>query len=221
VAARSEIRLKVIVLLRTLSVLSLLLATTVVVCHAQQEAAPPDAQPPDTTAVDPNAPPPKKSFVKRMFSVQAVTATLPGAIIQQFHDWPEEWGRKRAGFEKRAASLYGQFVIGLAIEEGVKAIHHEDTHYRRRGYGNFFGRTGYVIVHTVLARQDDGHLTMAYSLPANAYGSWAIATLWSPREFRTAGSIFEWGSASVGVSAGTNLLREFWPDIKSVFKKKK
>lgn len=170
--------------------------------------------------VDPNAPPPRKPFFKRWISPEAVAATLPGAVIQQFHDWPEEWGRNRYGFEKRVASLYAQFAIGVAIEDGVKAIHYEDTRYRRRGHGNFFARTGYAIEHTVLARKTDGRLTMAYSMPANAYGSWAIATLWSPHEFRTVGSIFEWGSAGVGVSVGTNLLREFWPDIQGAFKKK-
>ena len=43
-----------------------------------------------------------------------------------------------------------------------------------------------MITDTVTARKPDGSRTMAYSLPANAYGSWAIATLWSPREFRNA-----------------------------------
>jgi hypothetical protein len=207
------------------SVLALALAATAVVSRGQDEAAHPSAQPdkpvPADSAPAGYSPTPKKPVWKRLISVEAVTSTLPGAIIQQVHDWPEQWGRDRLGFEKRVGSLYGQFVVGVLIEDGVKAIHHEDTHYRRRGYGNFFGRTGYVIVHTVLARNDQGNLTMAYSTPANAYGSWAIATLWSPREFRNAGSIFEWGSAGVGVVAGTNLLREFWPDIRGVFKKKK
>ena len=202
-----------------LSVLSLMLATTVVVCHAQ-ESAPPAPQDALADSNAANAPPPKKPLLKRLISVQAVTATLPGAIVQQFHDWPVEWGKRRNGFEKRAASLYAQFVLGVLIEDGVKAVHYEDTHYRRRGYGNFFGRTSYVIEHTVLARKQDGQLTMAYSVPANAYGSWAIATLWSPRELRTPGSIFEWGSAGVGAMAGTNLFREFWPDIKGIFHKK-
>ncbi len=215
---------------RTASVLCLLLVTIAVVCHAQEEAAPPasatpataapNSAPASTTSATTNNLPPQKPLLKRFFSVQAVTSTLPGAILQQFHDWPAEWGKDRLGFEKRVASLYGQFVIGLTIEAGVKAVHHEDTRYRRRGYGNFFGRTAYVVEHTVLARKDDGNLTMAYSMPANAYGSWAIATLWSPREFRTPGSIFEWGSAGMGTMAGTNFLREFWPDLKSVFKKK-
>jgi hypothetical protein len=163
----------------------------------------------------------RQSFLKRMFSLQALTATVPGAVLQQMHDWPEEWGRRRTGFEKRAASLYGQFVIGAAIEEGVKALHQEDTAYRRLGRGNFITRTAHVITDTVTARKPDGHRTMSYSLPANAYGSWAIATLWSPREFRTAGSIFEWGSAGMGTAAGSNFAREFWPDLKAVFRRKK
>lgn len=192
-------------------------------CRAQDEPATPSAQPQKPAANAPAgySPAPKKPLLKRLISVEAVTSTLPGAIIQQVHDWPAQWGRDRLGFEKRVGSLYGQFVVGVLIEDGVKAIHHEDTRYRPRGYGSFFARTGYVIVHTVLARNDQGNLTMAYSMPANAYGSWAIATLWSPREFRNAESIFEWGTAGVGVVAGTNLLREFWPDIKGVFRKKK
>jgi hypothetical protein len=206
--------------LRTLSVLSLLLAAMAGVCQAQEETASPQNSTSDNPVVDANAPPPQKPFLKRLFSVEAITSTLPGAVLQQFHDWPSEWGATRIGFEKRAASLYGQFVIGLGIEAGVKALHHEDTRYRRRGYGNFFGRTAYIVEHTVLARKDDGHLTMAYSLPATAYGSWAIATLWSPREYRNAGSIFEWGSAGLGTSAITNLCREYWLDIKSIFRKK-
>ena len=190
-----------------------------VVSRAQEAASP--AVEPANPAVETQAEVKKKSFLKKMFSVQAVTATVPGALLQQYHDWPEEWGKHRLGFEKRTASLYGQFVLGVAIEDTVKAIHHEDTTYRRLGRGNFFKRTAHVITDTVTGRKPDGSRTMAYSLPANAYGSWAIATLWSPREFRTAGSIFEWGSAGMGVSAGTNFAREFWPDFKSIFRKKK
>lgn len=212
---------------KTASVMSLLALAVCAVSQAQ-ESAPQNAQEqPEVkmAATDAAAEQPSgesvRAFLKKMFSVQAVTATVPGAILQQFHDWPEEWGKHRAGFEKRTASLYGQFVIGVAIEDTVKAVHHEDTTYRRLGHGNFFRRTAHVITGTVTARKPDGSRTVAYSMPANAYGSWAIATLWSPREYRSAGSILEWGTAGMGVSAGTNLAREFWPDIKGIFRKKK
>jgi hypothetical protein len=56
---------------------------------------------------------------------------------------------------------------------------------------------------------------------ANAYGSWAVATLWSPRQYRSAVSILEWGTEGLGTMAGFNLAREFWPDFKSLFHRKK
>ena len=201
------------------ALLGALLLALAVVCRAQDVA--PEAKTADATATAAPSTPLHKPILKRLFSMEALTATIPGAILQQVHDWPDEWGRKRLGFEKRLGSLYAQFVVGVLIEDGVKAIHHEDTRYRRLGQGNFFKRTGHVITDTVTARKADGSRTIALSTPANAYGSWAIATLWSPREFRNAGSILEWGTAGVGVDAGTNLVREFWPDLKGIFRKKK
>lgn len=198
------------------------------VCGAQSD--PPPVAGPDTavlptedspSAADSAALPAQKPFFKKLFTLQAISATLPGAILQQVHDWPTEWGKKRSGFEKRAASLYGQFAIGLLIEDGVRAVHPEDTRYLRLGKGNFFRRTGHVIAGTLLARKPDGGRTFAFSLPANAYGSWAIATLWSPHEYRRPGSILEWGSAGMAMTPATNLFREFWPDIKGIFHKKK
>ena len=57
---------------------------------------------------------------------------------------------------------------------------------------------------------------------ARRWRGWrAIATLWSPHSLRNPASIFEWGTGNVGVRAGGNLLREFWPDVKSVFHKTK
>jgi hypothetical protein len=191
----------------------------------------PDAKPddgeiaPSPTAASPLATPAysrQKPFFKRLFTVQAVTATLPGAVLQQVHDWPIEWGKDRLGFEKRVASLYGQFVIGLMIEDAVRTIHPEDTRYHRLGKGGFFPRFGHVIVDTVTAHNPDtGARTISYSLPANAYGSWAIATLWSPKEYRGVDSILEWGTAGMGTTAIGHLFREFGPDLLSVVHKKK
>ena len=84
--------------------------------------------------------------------------------------------KKRLGFEKRLGSLYGQFVVGVLIEDGVKAIHREDTRYRRLGQGNFFRRMGHVVTDTVTARKPDGSRTVALSMPANgARRAWAPA----------------------------------------------
>jgi hypothetical protein len=165
--------------------------------------------------------PPDHGFWRDLISPRALLATAPGTLLDQIHEFPREWGTGVAGAEKRAASLYGQFVIGDLIERGVRAIDKENTHYRRLATGNFFRRTGHAIVFTVVARKPDSGYTPAYSTLANDYGSWAIATLWSPHSLRNPASIFEWGTGNVGVRAGGNFLREFWPDLKSIFRKSK
>lgn len=198
------------------------------ICRAQDDtnsaviqppvsASSPEAQPAAADATSPGA---SKPFYKRLFTGEALSASLPGAAIGQWHDWPAEWGPTGAGFAKRTASLFGQFVIGNAIEDGVRAIHPQNTRYVRSGEGSFFKRVEHVVTGTVLAGKPDGGRELSYSRLANAYGSWAIATLWSPPEFRTPGSIFEWGTAGVGAMAVTNLAREFWPDLKRRFHKK-
>jgi hypothetical protein len=198
-------------------------------CRAQDRIADDAASPaapspsPVPAAAEPkpvDTPPAGTPFLKRLFSLEALGATVPSAIVEQVHDWPDEWGKKRLGFEKRTGSLYAQFVVGILIADGVKAIHPEDTRYRRSGQGNFFQRTARVIAGTMAARKPDGGWTPAWSLVANDYGSWALATLWSPRDLRNARSIFVWGSAGMATAPVTNFVREFWPDVRGVFRKK-
>lgn len=208
----------------------LLAAALVVVCGRAQDTppAPPVTNAPPPAAADATASQSAQtdadrqvnsfgSFVKQLYSVRALTSTLPAALVEQVHDWPDQWGGNHHGFEKRVASLYGQFVIGVGFEDIVKAIHYEDTRYHRLGRGNFFRRTAHAIADTMTARGDDGSRTPAYSLAANAYGSWAIATLWSPRQYRTGVSIAEWGSTGMATFTVTNFAREFWPDLKGLF----
>ncbi len=217
--------------MKALFALGLGLALLGAVARAQDETAtdrpkteqPKTEQPvtPATPAVSTPTDPPDLGFWRDLISPRALLATAPGTLLDQIHEFPKEWGEGVPAAEKRAASLYGQFVIGDLIERGVKAIDHENTHYRRRGEGNFFRRMDHIIVFTVVARTPDGGYSPAYSTLANDYGSWAIATLWSPHSLRNAASIFEWGTGNVGVRAGGNFLREFWPDVKSIFRKKK
>jgi hypothetical protein len=212
--------------MKALFALCLGLAFLGVVGRAQEERAaePPKTEqpvPPVIPSVTTPTDPPDRGFWWDLISPRALLATAPGTILDQLHQFPKEWGEGVPAAEKRAASLYGQFVVGDLIERGVKAIDKENTRYRRRGEGNFFLRMDHIIVFTVVARKSDGGYTPAYSTLANDYGSWAIATLWSPHSLRNPASIFEWGTGNVGVRAGGNFLREFWPDVKSIFRKNK
>lgn len=159
-------------------------------------------------------------LLKKIFGPPALLSTAPAALADQIRTFPKEWGRNGRGFGKRAASEYGQYVFYVGIEGAVQALHKEDPRYFRLGEGNFFRRTAHVIVRTFVARKQGGGDTIALSLPAASYGSWAIATRWNPRSLRTPMSIFEWGSTGVEMKASANFIREFWPDVKKFVRKK-
>ena len=221
----------------TLRTLCLLAATMGTASHAQDSVPQPKTGDPGaaseaipakvdeaTELADPAVWPDWKTreivLLKKIFGPQAIFATAPAALADQVRRFPAEWEQNWNGFGKRAASEYGQYVVYAGIESTVQAIHKEDPRYFRRGKGNFFQRTGHVIARTFVARKQGGGDTFALSLPAAAYGSWAIASRWNPRSLRTPMSIFEWGSSGVEMKASSNFFREFWPDVKSLFRKK-
>jgi hypothetical protein len=208
-------------LTKALLALYVCLSSASLALRAQEENA--SAPPTPVVPAPVNAPKPASAysgFLSNLYSPKALLATAPGAILDQLHPFPVEWGEGTHAVEKRVGSLYAQFVIGDFLERSVCAIDHENTRFARRGTGGFFPRMAHIIVDTVVASKPDGSRLPAYSMLANDYGSWAIATLWSPPSLRTTGSIFKWGTGNVGVRAGGNLVREFWPDVKSIFRKK-
>jgi len=159
-------------------------------------------------------------LIKKLFGPQAIVATVPAAVADQVREFPKEWGPHGDGFGKRAASEYGQYILYSGIESAVQTIHKEDPRYFRLRTGNFFHRTAHVISGTFTARTQNGGKTFALSLPAASCGSWAIATRWNPRSLRTPISILEWGSTGVEMKAAANFFREFWPDVKNLFRRK-
>ena len=186
------------------------------VCRAQ------DGDPP--TAADvlasqplPAAAPQPASVMRDLFGPGTLAQTLSASVFDQIRHFPTQWGRgKLGGFQKRAASEYGQVAIGNLIQSGVQKLHHEDPRYFRRGRGNFFARTYHVIGNTLVVHSTDGGRTVSLALPAYAYGNWAIAARWYPADVRGAGDFFRYGSSNVAMKAAGNFFREFWPDVKGV-----
>jgi hypothetical protein len=155
-----------------------------------------------------------------LFAPGTFCQTVTAAITDQLRRFPAEWGHGVThGFGARTASEYGQVALGNLIESGVQAWHKEDPRYFRRGHGNFFLRTFHVIENTLVVHSTDGGRTVSLATPASAYGSWAIAARWYPADLHTAGSLFAYGSTNVGMKAAGNFFKEFWPDVKGIFKR--
>jgi hypothetical protein len=168
-----------------------------------------------------DVPPPPASVYKDLFGIGTLAQTLGASLSDEVRHFPKEWGRRGThGYGTRVASEYGQVAIGNLIESGVQRLHKEDPRYFRGGQGSFVHRTWHVIENTVVVHTTSGGRTVSLALPAAAYGSWAIATSWSPDNLRGPVSIVHWGSVNVGMKMAGNFVREFWPDVRAAFKRR-
>jgi hypothetical protein len=188
--------------------------------HAQDESALTSKAVESPAPVPAEASPAPASVLQDLFAPTTFSRTLTAALTDQIRRFPEQWGHGMThGFGARAASEYGQVAMENLIETGVQAWHKEDPRYFRRGHGNFFRRTYHVIENTVVVHSTEGGRTVSLAMPASAYGSWAIAARWYPSDLHGVGSFLQYGSSNVGMKAAGNFIREFWPDVKGIFRR--
>jgi hypothetical protein len=137
-----------------------------------------------------------------------------GAGLDQWRDYPSNWGEGWDSFGVRMASHFGEHLIKEEIEFGVEAFDHEDPPHGKSGLSGFWPRTRYAVVRTFVRENDHGHLMPAYSRFVGDYGAGFISREWYPARFQTVGQGLEAGTISLGLDAGMNVLREFWPSRK-------
>lgn len=152
--------------------------------------------------------------LKKVFSPAAVLSATLHAGLDQAGKQPRDWGWGSEAFGVRMASRFGRSLIRQNIAFGVRAIDHEDPRYFVSGHGNAFKRTRYAMVHTFVVRNDNGTMMPAYSRFVADFGMPFIAQQWRPRRFQTVGEGLRAGTFAIGLAAGFNVGREFWPDIR-------
>ena len=156
-----------------------------------------------------------KKYLKDSFSATAAGKAAMGAGITQATNTPSEWGQGAAGFAKRFGSAFGKHLVARGIKYPVAKAFHEEFGYERSTQAGFGPRLKHALVSTVITRKTTtGKKTVAKGELAGAFGSGLISRLWQPASTRTVGLGFVSGGVTLGVDAGGNVLREFWPEIR-------
>jgi hypothetical protein len=118
------------------------------------------------------------------------------------------------GFGEFYGRAFGDNVIGAYVTEAMMpSLLHEDPRYFRLGAGPFWHRLFYAASRIVVTRADDGHHRLFVSELAGNAAVVAITTAYYP-DSRTAADAFERYSQQLGNDAISNVLTEFWPDVK-------
>ena len=118
------------------------------------------------------------------------------------------------GFTQYYARAFGDQIIGSYVTEAIlPSLLHEDPRFFRLGSGTFWHRTYYAASRVLVTRGDSGKARFYVSEIAGNAAVVAITSSYFP-DSRSPSEAAERFGMALGNDAISNLMTEFWPDIK-------
>lgn len=142
----------------------------------------------------------------------ALAAAFAG--ISQLDNSNPSFGQGLKGYAKRYAAGIADQDLGNFMTEAVfPTLLHEDPRYFRKVNGSVKGRLLWAVERVIITRTDSGGSQFNFS---EWLGNGSVATLgnlYYPNE-RGASATVQRTLTQVGTDAISDVLKEFWPDIK-------
>jgi hypothetical protein len=142
------------------------------------------------------------------------------SLIYQAENQNPDFGQGVKGYLHRYATSTSDQIIGNMMTEGfMPALMHEDPRYFRKVTGSFWSRLGYSATRTLVGKDDHGKDIPNFSeVIGNGIGA-AIGNAYYPHS-RTGGDILQRTYTAIGTDTISNILKEFWPDVKNYYHQK-
>jgi hypothetical protein len=140
------------------------------------------------------------------------------AGISQATNSDPGYGQGALGYAKRYGAAFldsvdENFMVGAIYPSLLR----EDPRYYQMGKGGFIHRTGYSISRIFVTHTDSGKTTFNFSEILGSATAAGIGTTYRVADERHLGDAAgDWGT-QVGWDTVSNLLKEFWPDIRNKF----
>lgn len=148
---------------------------------------------------------------------------LAGAFagLSQLNNSNPEFGQGMKGYGKRyAAGIADQDMGNFMTEAIFPTLLHEDPRYFRKVNGSVKGRLLWAIERVVVTKTDSGGSQFNFSEWLGNGTVAAIGNAYYPNE-RGFGSTMQRTLTQVGTDTISDVLKEFWPDIKKHWLHKK
>ncbi|HVX40701.1 MAG TPA: hypothetical protein VHB25_14120 [Gemmatimonadaceae bacterium] len=132
------------------------------------------------------------------------------AALDQWNNDPPQWGSGWTGYQKRAASNIGEFVIQESVTEGLAAVMNRPLDYTPCGCTNTLDRVGWAIHGAFTDELANGQRPLAVPRIVGAFvGSFAQAG-WRPSNGNDRMRVaLVNGATSLAFGAVINLYHEF------------
>ena len=159
--------------------------------------------------------------VKDSFAAPLGLTTSVFASVYQIENQNPSFGQGLAGYTRRLATSYGDQVTGNMMTEGVMpSLLHEDPRYFRASSGSRWSRVRSAVTQILVTRTDSGTRTFNFSEWGGNAAAVALSNAWYP-DTRTAIENSEKLLIQCGTDALSNVLKEFWPDVKRHFERRR
>jgi hypothetical protein len=158
---------------------------------------------------------------KDSFDGAVYPTALIMSVIYQAQDSNPSFGQGFKGYAQRAGTAFGDQMIGNMMTEGIMpAILHEDPRYFRIGEGTFKHRVWYAVTRTFVTVTDSNKKTFNFAEWTGNSVAVAISNAYY-QDGRTWQDNTDRLLVQCGTDTLSNVLKEFWPDVKHYFQKKK
>lgn len=142
-----------------------------------------------------------------------LTAAFDAGVDQATNSDPT-FGLGAKGYAKRFAADYTDWESGRFFKQFLyPVIFREDPRYYRLGQGPTGRRLIHGATHVFVAHHPDTTHMFNYSEWLGSASSIALSNLYHPGNRLTTGEMASGMGFLVGIDAGFDVLREFWPEI--------
>jgi hypothetical protein len=166
----------------------------------------------------PNAPP-LDFHGKVDYFIKSVSSPEPVARIALMSGFKSLGGASRRSYAENFASRYAEHLTKRTVQFGIGALRGEDPRFHRSGQEGFWARTGFVLSRTVLTDMDNGGTSIAAGRLTGTFVGNTLANYWTPNRPDPIANGLQNAGVSLAGDLGIRMVREFWPDIKRVFRR--
>jgi hypothetical protein len=152
--------------------------------------------------------------VKRMVNPLTMLYSVAGAGIGQWRDEPPEWGQGAGGVGRRFAASQGWKITQNTIALSLDTTFGLDPRFHPSRESRIWPRLRGAMLQTVVAYTDSGGRVFNYSEVGSSYGASFVANSWFPPHSNGAGDALQRGTIGLGFNTASNVVKEFWPDIR-------
>jgi hypothetical protein len=162
-------------------------------------------------------------FAKETFDPFIAVSSAAGAALSQADNDHPQYGQGAGPYAERFGAAVADVTTQNFFSDAVLAsLLHEDPRYFRRGpQYRFWPRLGYAVSRVVITRTDAGKPSFNYSGLLGMGMGIALSNAYYPNSSVSGNVVLSRFGTSLVSAALSNILPEFWPDIRQFFRRKR